>query len=56
MLPRRPGTVAATCNDGSKDSRVAVTWDATDPERYAAPGTFTVTGHVTGCSPTPAHP
>ncbi|GIH60444.1 carbohydrate-binding protein [Microbispora siamensis] len=46
--PSLPGTVVATYNDGSKDSRVKVTWDAVDPARYAAPGTFTVTGHVAG--------
>ncbi|MEU8107423.1 Ig-like domain-containing protein [Nonomuraea muscovyensis] len=38
----------ATYNDGSKDSSAAVTWAAISPEQYAAPGTFTVTGEVTG--------
>lgn len=46
--PSLPATVVATYNDGSKDSSVAVTWAAVAPEQYAAPGSFTVTGEVTG--------
>ncbi|WP_219468961.1 galactose-binding domain-containing protein [Nonomuraea rhizosphaerae] len=46
--PLMPGTVVATYNDGSKDSSIAVTWAAIDPAAYASPGTFTVTGQVTG--------
>ncbi|WP_053174766.1 Ig-like domain-containing protein [Nonomuraea sp. SBT364] len=46
--PSLPATVVATYNDGSKDSSVAVTWEAIDPGRYAEPGTFTVTGTVPG--------
>ncbi|MDF2707354.1 MAG: hypothetical protein K0R62_3006 [Nonomuraea muscovyensis] len=46
--PSMPSTVVATYNDGSKDSSAAVTWAAISPEQYAAPGTFTVTGEVTG--------
>lgn len=48
VAPVLPKTVVATYNDGSKDSSVAVTWEAVDPERYAEPGTFTVTGQVAG--------
>ncbi|MGC5016015.1 Ig-like domain-containing protein [Streptosporangium sp. DT93] len=51
-LPALPATVTATFNDGSKDSSVAVTWDAVDPASYAAPGTFTVDGRVTGTTVT----
>src|SRR5690606_35809531 len=43
-----PETVVATFNDGSKDSSVEVTWDDVDPDRYGAPGTYTVTGRVAG--------
>ncbi|MDT0344510.1 Ig-like domain-containing protein [Streptomyces litchfieldiae] len=52
--PDLPGTVVATYNDGSRDSRVAVTWPDIDPGRYAEPGTFTVTGTAegTGIRPT----
>ncbi|SDR24720.1 Ig-like domain-containing protein [Thermostaphylospora chromogena] len=46
--PSLPETVVATFNDGSKDSSVEVTWDDVDPDRYGAPGTFTVTGRVAG--------
>lgn len=46
--PTLPATVVATCNDGSKDSRIEVTWDPVDPERYAEPGTFEVKGTVAG--------
>ncbi|MEV4802419.1 Ig-like domain-containing protein [Nonomuraea sp. NPDC049421] len=48
VAPVLPRTVVATYNDGSKDSSVAVTWEAVDPARYAEPGTFTVTGQVAG--------
>ncbi|WP_214414415.1 Ig-like domain-containing protein [Sphaerisporangium fuscum] len=51
--PSLPSTVVATYNDGSKDSSVKVTWDAVDPSRYAAPGTFTVAGHVEGTTVQP---
>ncbi|MFC5824951.1 Ig-like domain-containing protein [Nonomuraea insulae] len=46
--PALPKTVVATYNDGSKDSSVAVTWETVDPGKYAQPGTFTVSGQVTG--------
>ncbi|MEU5344126.1 MULTISPECIES: Ig-like domain-containing protein [unclassified Streptomyces] len=46
--PRLPATVVATYNDGSKDSRIVVTWDPVDPDRYARPGTFEVKGTVDG--------
>ncbi|MBD0421820.1 Ig-like domain-containing protein [Streptomyces sp. TRM S81-3] len=46
--PPLPPTVTATYNDGSKDSRIAVDWDPVDPESYAQPGTFPVTGTVAG--------
>ncbi|GGZ29094.1 Ig-like domain-containing protein [Streptomyces poonensis] len=46
--PALPATVTATHNDGSKDSRTTVTWDPVDPDRYAGPGTFQVTGTVAG--------
>jgi hypothetical protein len=52
VAPSLPETVVATYNDGSKDSSVAVTWESVDPERYARPGTFTVTGQVTGTTVT----
>ncbi|MFB4283253.1 Ig-like domain-containing protein [Nonomuraea sp. MTCD27] len=48
VAPSLPKAVVATYNDGSKDSAVAVTWEAVAPERYAQPGTFTVTGQVAG--------
>ncbi|WP_327587763.1 discoidin domain-containing protein [Nonomuraea sp. NBC_00507] len=48
VAPAMPKTVVATYNDGSKDSSVAVTWEAISPDRYAQPGTFTVTGQVQG--------
>ncbi|TMR35480.1 hypothetical protein ETD85_13750 [Nonomuraea zeae] len=48
VAPSLPGTVVATYNDGSKDSAVPVTWDAVSPDQYARPGTFSVSGHVTG--------
>jgi hypothetical protein len=46
--PQLPTTVTALYNDGSRDSRIAVTWAAIDPAAYAAPGTFEVTGTVAG--------
>ncbi|WP_188194247.1 galactose-binding domain-containing protein [Nonomuraea sp. SYSU D8015] len=48
VAPSMPRTVVATYNDGSKDSSVAVTWEAISPDKYAQPGTFTVTGQVQG--------
>ncbi|MEV0384319.1 Ig-like domain-containing protein [Nonomuraea sp. NPDC050643] len=48
VAPSLPRTVVATYNDGSRDSSVAVTWEAVDPARYAQPGTFTVAGQVAG--------
>ncbi|MFB9622192.1 Ig-like domain-containing protein [Nonomuraea helvata] len=48
VAPSLPGTVVATYNDGSKDSSVAVTWEAISPDKYAQPGTFTVNGQVPG--------
>ncbi|GGK61464.1 carbohydrate-binding protein [Streptomyces flaveus] len=48
VAPRLPGTVVATYNDGSKDSRVPVTWDPVEPGQYAEPGTFEVGGTVAG--------
>ncbi|WP_220446606.1 Ig-like domain-containing protein [Nonomuraea deserti] len=48
VAPALPETVVATYNDGSRDSSVAVTWEAVDPGDYARPGTFTVTGRVEG--------
>jgi hypothetical protein len=52
VAPSLPGTVVATYNDGSKDSSVAVTWEQISPDRYAQPGTFTVTGQVEGTTVT----
>ncbi|MBB6545674.1 discoidin domain-containing protein [Nonomuraea rubra] len=52
VAPALPRTVVATYNDGSKDSSLAVTWEPVDPARYAQPGTFTVTGQVTGTTVT----
>ncbi|MET9834394.1 Ig-like domain-containing protein [Streptomyces sp. NPDC006385] len=46
--PALPATVVATYNDGSKDSRIPVTWDPVRPDQYAGPGTFEVTGTVPG--------
>ncbi|MFI7705865.1 Ig-like domain-containing protein [Nonomuraea sp. NPDC049480] len=48
VAPALPKTVVATYNDGSKDSSVAVTWEEISPDKYAQPGTFTVTGQVQG--------
>lgn len=41
--PVLPATVATERGDGSTVD-TAVTWDAVDPEDYATPGTFTVSG------------
>ena len=47
--PQLPPTVTAVYNDGSKDNvTTTVIWEAIDPARYAAPGTFTVHGSVVG--------
>ncbi|WP_165358470.1 Ig-like domain-containing protein [Haloactinopolyspora alba] len=48
VAPSLPATVVATYNDGSKDSRIPVTWDAVEPAQYVAPGEFTVGGTVDG--------
>lgn len=44
--PNLPSTVVATYNDGSKDSSIPVTWQEIDPDDYARPGEFEVTGTV----------
>jgi hypothetical protein len=49
--PMLPATVIATYNDGSRDSvSTAVTWAPIDPDQYARPGQFTVSGQVAGTS------
>ena len=49
--PELPGTVTAVFNDGSKDNvTTAVCWADIDPDDYAEPGEFTVTGSVEGTS------
>jgi hypothetical protein len=48
VAPALPPAVIATYNDGSKDSRISVTWDPVDPERYAQPGSFEGGGTVAG--------
>jgi beta-galactosidase len=44
--PALPVTVRLVYNDGV-DLFVPVTWDTVDPEKYASPGQFTVTGTIT---------
>jgi hypothetical protein len=48
VAPELPGTVTAVYNDGSKDSRIGVTWPPIDPASYATAGTFEVRGTVDG--------
>jgi hypothetical protein len=48
VAPVLPPTVTVGYNDGSRQSGTAVTWEAVDPAKYAAAGTFTVSGQVTG--------
>jgi hypothetical protein len=43
--PTLPATVTATYTDGSTKD-LAVTWDAIDASKYAAAGTFTVSGTI----------
>ncbi|MEV6765643.1 LamG-like jellyroll fold domain-containing protein [Streptomyces sp. NPDC051105] len=45
--PSLPATVRAAFSDGY-DRDTPITWDAVPPERYARPGTFTVTGTASG--------
>ncbi|MEU0429644.1 LamG-like jellyroll fold domain-containing protein [Streptomyces canus] len=45
--PTLPAAVRATFSDGY-DRDTPVTWDAVPPEKYAAPGTFTVAGTAAG--------
>lgn len=45
--PSLPGTVTVTYSDGSTASK-AVTWDTIDATRYAATGSFRVTGTIDG--------
>jgi hypothetical protein len=51
--PDLPGAVRATFDDGY-DRDVPVTWDEIDPERYAQPGEFTVSGDAAGTPVTAA--
>jgi hypothetical protein len=46
--PTLPATVTVGYNDGSRQGGIPVTWDPIDPSRYAAPGTFDVSGVVAG--------
>nr|WP_240188969.1 Ig-like domain-containing protein [Nakamurella flavida] len=48
VAPSLPGTVTGVYNDGSQDSRLAVTWDAVPASAYAQAGTFEVSGAVAG--------
>jgi hypothetical protein len=52
VAPVLPSGVTVGYNDGSRQSGIAVTWDAIDPSRYASDGTFPVTGHVAGTDKT----
>ncbi|MFF8847588.1 LamG-like jellyroll fold domain-containing protein [Streptomyces sp. NPDC015127] len=45
--PDLPATVRATYSDGY-DRQVAADWDPVDPDAYAAPGSFTVSGKAAG--------
>lgn len=45
--PALPAAVRATFTDGY-DRQIPVTWSDVDPDDYAAPGTFTVTGTAAG--------
>ena len=48
-VPALPATVVAGFSDASFNP-VSVAWDAVNPSQYAAVGTFTVSGTVTGTS------
>ena len=52
VAPVLPAGVTVGYNDGSRQSGVAVTWAAVDPSRYAAAGTFEVSGEVAGTDKT----
>jgi len=45
--PALPETISAQYNDGSREM-LPVTWEEIDPEAYAEPGSFDVTGTVDG--------
>lgn len=49
IAPQLPGTVTAKLSDG-KSADFSVTWDSIDASKYAAAGTFTVEGTVSGAS------
>ncbi|MFG2044294.1 OmpL47-type beta-barrel domain-containing protein [Dactylosporangium sp. NPDC048998] len=52
VKPVLPNGVTVGYNDGSRQSGIAVTWAAIDPAKYAAEGTFDVTGQVAGTDKT----
>ncbi|MEV0566972.1 Ig-like domain-containing protein [Dactylosporangium sp. NPDC050588] len=54
VAPRLPAGVTVGYNDGSRQSGIAVTWAAIDPAKYAAAGTFEVSGQVAGTDKTAA--
>jgi hypothetical protein len=52
VAPKLPTGVTVGYNDGSRQSGIAVTWASIDPSKYAAAGTFDVTGQVAGTDKT----
>ncbi|MFI5894090.1 OmpL47-type beta-barrel domain-containing protein [Actinoplanes sp. NPDC051513] len=52
VAPALPAGVTVGYNDGSRQSGIAVTWDAIDPAKYATAGTFVVSGQVAGTDKT----
>ncbi|RAK27476.1 chitobiase/beta-hexosaminidase-like protein [Actinoplanes lutulentus] len=52
VAPALPAGVTVGYNDGSRQSGIAVTWSPVDPAKYAAAGTFEVSGQVAGTDKT----
>jgi hypothetical protein len=48
VAPVLPSGLSVGYNDGSRQSGIAVTWDAVSPGQYASDGTFEVNGKVAG--------
>jgi hypothetical protein len=52
VAPALPAAVTVGYNDGSRQSGIAVTWDPIDPAKYAAEGSFEVSGQIAGTDKT----
>jgi hypothetical protein len=52
VAPKLPTGVTVGYNDGSRQSGIGVTWATVDPAKYAAAGTFEVSGQVAGTDKT----